>query len=131
MKKSGRPGLLMNFEEQVTSLCAQAVAVKDEGEAQRIIAELRATLHRRIEELRRGLLHSYPLPGNVPQGVETVERKEVVKAPLEEHGGALNHLRTWIKVALELTEERSSQRALQLSQELDRMLREQVGEKPA
>lgn len=121
----------MNFEEQVTSLCAQAVAANDQTEAQRIIAELRSTLHRRIEELRKGLIHSYPLAGNVPQGIEKVERKQEVRVQLEEQDRPLNHLRTWIKVAVELAEERSSQKALQLSKELDRMLREQVGEKPA
>jgi len=121
----------MNFEERVTSLCAQAVAATDETEAQQIIVELRATLHRRIEELRKGLIHSYPLPGNVTLRVEQVERRPRARGPLEERGGALNHLRTWIKVALELAEERSGQKALRFSQELDRMLREQVGEKPA
>lgn len=123
----------MDFEEQVTSLCARAIAAKDDAEAQKLIAELQGTLHNRIEELRSGLLRMYRLPSTLAQAAEKAEHAEVertVELPAE-RPGALSFLRTWIKVALEVASERSNPKKLQLRQELDHTLQDQVGEKPA
>lgn len=50
----------MKFEEQVTGLCAQALAADDDATAQELLSELRVVLHQRIEKLRNGLRAAYP-----------------------------------------------------------------------
>jgi hypothetical protein len=42
----------MNFEEQIRELCQRVVACESEEEAAELSRQMRALLHRKIEELR-------------------------------------------------------------------------------
>jgi hypothetical protein len=50
----------MRFEEQVMTLCEDALAADDAAEVRAILAELRLILHQRIEQLRGRLYVAYP-----------------------------------------------------------------------
>jgi hypothetical protein len=92
----------MKFEDQVTNLCAEALAAHDEREVRQILAELRQVVHQRIEHLRSYLQASYRASARA---------------------GTLPALqRTWQNVVHEITFERDPNKVLQLTSELNALL---------
>ena len=59
----------MTFEQQILSLCEEAVACESEEEAMEIARHIQALLHARIEELRGNLIS---LPPVGPAGIKDV-----------------------------------------------------------
>jgi uncharacterized membrane protein YccC len=92
----------MKFEDQITTLCAQALAAHEEKEVRQILAELRHVVHQRIEHLRSYLQASY----------RAAARVQTLPAPR----------RTWQNVVHEITHEPDPKRVLQLTRELNTLL---------
>lgn len=122
---SAIPRRSMRFEEQVTTLCAQALAANDGAEVRDILAELRLILHEHIEKLRSGLLAAYSTsiirPGALEDARQLV-RVESVSPAKAQHAGEIPH-RTWQQVIHEIARERDYGKVLQLSLELNRFLK--------
>lgn len=97
----------MKFEDQVTNLCAEALAAHDEKEVRQLLAELRQVVHQRIEHLRSYLQASY----------RAAARVQTLPAPQ----------RTWQSVVHEITHERDPKRVLQLTHELNALLQNPNG----
>jgi hypothetical protein len=91
----------MKFEEHVTTLCAQALAARDEKEVQGILAELRHAVHERIEHVRSYLQASYTAAAGT---------------------GSKPQARTWQQVVREITFERDPKKVLHLARELNALL---------
>lgn len=113
----------MKIEDRVTVLCAQALAADDEAEVRRILSQLRFELHLHIEQLRSGLLSAYPASRVRSTALENALRPQGLKPQIAgmnlEDASAR---RTWQQVVHEIGGEQDPGRALQLSQELSRLL---------
>lgn len=92
----------MKFEDQITTLCAQALAAHEEREVRQILGELRHVVHQRIEHLRSYLQASY----------RAAARVQILPAPR----------RTWQQVVHEITHEQDPKKVLLLTRELDTLL---------
>jgi hypothetical protein len=114
----------MRFEEQVAILSAQALAAHDEAEVQRLLAELRLVLHQRIEELRAGLLSAYSasMARSKVIGIGAHLRRVEPGTMAGKPDHACGAPRTWQQVVEEISREDDHRRALQLTQELNRLL---------
>ena len=116
----------MKLEERVTVLCAQALAADDDSEVRKILAELRLVLHQHIEQLREGLIAAYSNSMvRTPSASDVWWRRTHLSAspaiPLDSDKPA----RTWRQVVHEIASEQDHAKALQLSQELSRLLQRQ------
>jgi hypothetical protein len=92
-------------------LCARALAAVDESEVQQTLSELRRVLHEHIEELRGGLRAAYTAPKISQQAA---------------WNGSQTTAAIWRQIVHQIANENDHQRALQLSIELSRLLRETV-----
>jgi hypothetical protein len=113
----------MRFEEQVTGLCAQALAAEDDAKARELLGELRTVLHQRIEKLRNGLFAAYPpqvhpasindalRPLAAPTRITAQAPRTHVKAP-----------KRWQQVVHAISGETDAGTALRLSLELTGLL---------
>lgn len=115
----------MKFEERVTVLCAQALASEDDAEVRTILSELRLILHQHIEQLRSGVVAR----AKSIIGRECYEDTNLQPAcmQLEEAGPSQGAhqlpLGRWEQIVHQIAHETDHKRALQLSQELSRILR--------
>ena len=114
----------MRFEEQITGLCAQALAAVDESEVQQILTELRRALHEHIRQLRDGLLAAYAKNRIRQQPLEDLLRE----AGAQDKGrNAIETSRTWQQIVHQIAGEEDHNRALQLTLELTRILQQNAG----
>jgi len=115
----------MRFEERVTVLCAQALATDDDVEVRKILSELRLVLHQRIEQLRNGLLVAYTTSMIRSESFQNARQQPRIMppigAPMSPDAGEATP-RTWQQVVHEISCEKDLGRAVQLSQELSRLL---------
>jgi hypothetical protein len=114
----------MRFEEQVTLLCAKALAAHDEDEARKLLTELRIMLHQQIEQLRSVLLGAYSaslirndLPDATPKPGITQPPGAAIIPQVEEMPP-----RAWQHIIHEIAGEPDDRKALWLSKELNRIL---------
>jgi hypothetical protein len=105
----------MRFEEQVSVLCAQALAAMDEHEVQQVLTELRRVLHEHIEELRSGLLVAYT-------SANMRLRERITPGSTVELGPARTS-KTWEQIVREIARESDHCPARPLGIELRRLLR--------
>jgi hypothetical protein len=119
----------MRFEEQVTVLCADALAADDDAQVGKILTELRLVLHQHIEKLRRGLRVAYTSTMIHANSVEDTPQgrgnAKIGGAP-ESLPTAERTLRPWQQVVHEIADETDFRKALRLSLELTRFLQSQT-----
>ena len=101
-------------------LCGRALAAVDEHEIRQALTELRSVLHEHIEQLRSGLITAY-VGGNV-RAVRELGARENVR----QHATAAPS-RTWQQIVHQIASEGDHDRAVQLSMDLTRLLRESFG----
>jgi len=117
----------MKLDEQVTILCAQALATNDDAEVRKILAELRLILHQHIEELRGGLLPV--LTGSIfgPKSLgDGKPQPDAPKPAKKRPARPPMSSRTWRQVIQEIADEKDHVRALQLTHELNHLLQSEV-----
>lgn len=110
----------MGFEEKVKLLCAQALNSDDSVEVGTILGELRLLLHRRIEQLRTGLIIAYATP--LVDSVKPGGGVAMTEATKKTQAARKTPRKSWHQLAEEIAAESDPRRALQLSFELRRLL---------
>lgn len=114
----------MRFEELVTILCAQALAADNDSEVRKILAELRVVLHQHVDQLRKELLVAYRRSLIRSESQNAAQQPGTVQpeGPPRSQDAEVATPRTWQQVVHEIAREKDHGRALQLSQELSRVL---------
>jgi hypothetical protein len=116
-------GFVMRFEDQVRTLCAQALGTRDETQVHEILSELRSILHQRIEQLRGTLQTSYAASLQRSRIVEIRSRRGDPENQLEDAEPSSALPKKWQTIVHEIRLEKDPQRALVLSRELNRLMR--------
>lgn len=114
----------MPFEEKVKLLCAQALATDDSVEVGTILTELRHLLHRRIEQLRTGLIVAYAAP--IIENTQPLESTAQVDSMGQSETGQDRADQSWHQLATNIAQETDPRKALQLSRELRRFLQRSI-----
>lgn len=112
----------MKFEEQITILCARALAENDDLQVQRVLAELRLLLHEHIEQLRSELAVAYTKSLVKPFSTEGTRNLSDLIPGQSEAALAQNESKRWQQVVHEIACATDRGSALELSQELSRLL---------